>query len=83
VSGIDNIVKHAQLPSFLPDDIFYKVQSRFKHAAVIQFSFQVKVSSPKQAAAVFTPPIIFPADILPSSERSDSFLIQSFLYFCI
>jgi len=73
---LDLISKYTLIyPGFCATIFFtlLKVQSRFKQAAVVWLPFQVIVSSPKQAADVLTPVYLFPANILPSSKRSNIF----------
>jgi len=71
----------AHLPYFWRCYIFHFCSSK-----LFQTGCHCLVSLPKQAAAVLLPLQLFPAYILPSSERSDIFdpilLIRSLPYFC-
>jgi len=71
----------AQTPSFWHYDIFcFQAQSLFKHAAVCLSCLPCKVTHSKQAAVMFSFPFYFPAAFsLPSSMRSESFLIPFFI----
>jgi len=63
--------KYRSTRSFTLTLRYFSLYYKFKVVLNRQVPFPVIVSSPKQAAAVLTLEYLFPANILPSSKRSD------------